>query len=79
MSTERKMCKECPWKGTGPHSVSWPRYVETIFAGGHLSSRMHICHMLSKDTWGDATPENFCVGSAEAVCKNTKHAHSIEI
>jgi hypothetical protein len=61
----KKPCKECPWNKNS--NLKWSEYVKQNVETGKLSSHIHRCHMITKETFSDNLLEeptdNVCVGS----------------
>lgn len=66
-STEkRRMCHGCPWGNNFPNKEGWIRMVENGVKSGEAKSKVHRCHSIDNDTWGDTNESNVCIGSLNA-------------
>ncbi len=62
--SNRKECKECPWKNKNEHSLKFRKYADVMNKLGKVQN--HACHMITQDVWGYKTEindKNVCIGS----------------
>ena len=61
--SNRKECKECPWKINSLHNSNMISNIERFVKSGIKEDTSHKCHMIDHNIWSKPDDSNICIGS----------------